>query len=111
MTNESMVSDVAKAFESIDSIYIADGHHRAASAVKVGLKRREENPGFTGDEEFNFFLAVLFPDEELKILPYNRVVKDLNGLSKEAFLSKVEDNFELSMSDVPVSPWERLSIN
>ena len=104
MTNESMVSDVDKAFESIDSIYIADGHHRAASAVKVGLKRREENPGFTGDEEFNFFLAVLFPDEELKILPYNRVVKDLNGLSKEAFLSKVEDNFELSMSDVPVSP-------
>ena len=104
MTDESMVSDVAKAFESIDSIYIADGHHRAASAVKVGLKRREENPGFTGDEEFNFFLAVLFPDEELKILPYNRVVKDLNGLSKEAFLSKVEDNFELSMSDVPVSP-------
>ena len=104
MTDESMVSDVDKAFESIDSIYIADGHHRAASAVKVGLKRREENPGFTGDEEFNFFLAVLFPDEELKILPYNRVVKDLNGLSKEAFLSKVEDNFELSMSDVPVSP-------
>ena len=104
MMDESMVSDVAKAFESIDSIYIADGHHRAASAVKVGLKRREENPGFTGDEEFNFFLAVLFPDEELKILPYNRVVKDLNGLSKEAFLSKVEDNFELSMSDVPVSP-------
>ena len=104
MTDASMVSDVAKAFESIDSIYIADGHHRAASAVKVGLKRREENPGFTGDEEFNFFLAVLFPDEELKILPYNRVVKDLNGLSKEAFLSKVEENFELSVSDVPVSP-------
>lgn len=104
MTDERLVGDVARAFESIDSIYIADGHHRAASAVKVGLKRREENPGFTGDEEFNFFLAVLFPDEELKILPYNRVVKDLNGLSKEAFLSKVEDNFELSMSDVPVSP-------
>ena len=104
MTDERLVGDVAKAFESIDSIYIADGHHRAASAVKVGLKRREENPGFTGDEEFNFFLAVLFPDEELKILPYNRVVKDLNGFSKEAFLSKVEDNFELSMSDVPVSP-------
>ncbi len=104
MTDERLVGDVAKAFESIDSIYIADGHHRAASAVKVGLKRREENPGFTGDEEFNFFLAVLFPDEELKILPYNRVVKDLNGLSKDAFLSKVEENFELSVSDVPVSP-------
>lgn len=104
MTDERLVGDVAKAFESIDSIYIADGHHRAASAVKVGLKRREENHGFTGDEEFNFFLAVLFPDEELKILPYNRVVKDLNGLSKDAFLSKVEENFELSVSDVPVSP-------
>ena len=104
MTDERLVGDVARAFESIDSIYIADGHHRAASAVKVGLKRREENPGFTGDEEFNFFLAGLFPDEELKILPYNRVVKDLNGLSKEAFLSKVEENFELSVSDVPVSP-------
>lgn len=104
MTDERLVGDVARAFESIDSIYIADGHHRAASAVKVGLKRREENPGFTGDEEFNFFLAVLFPDEELKILPYNRVVKDLNGLSKDAFLSKVEENFELSVSDVPVSP-------
>ena len=104
MTDERLVGDVARAFESIDSIYIADGHHRAASAVKVGLKRREETPGFTGDEEFNFFLAVLFPDEELKILPYNRVVKDLNGLSKEAFLSKVEENFELSVSDVPVSP-------
>lgn len=104
MTDERLVGDVARAFESIDSIYIADGHHRAASAVKVGLKRREENPWFTGDEEFNFFLAVLFPDEELKILPYNRVVKDLNGLSKEAFLSKVEENFELSVSDVPVSP-------
>ena len=102
--NPEHVAAIRKHFSDMESVYIADGHHRAASAVKVGLKRREENPGFTGDEEFNFFLAVLFPDEELKILPYNRVVKDLNGLSKEAFLSKVEDNFELSMSDVPVSP-------
>lgn len=87
------VAAVCNAFATIDSIYIADGHHRAASAVKVGLKRREENPGFSGKEEFNFFLSVLFPEDELKILPYNRVVKDLNGLNKEAFLSRIAQDF------------------
>ena len=70
--------------------YIADGHHRTASAVKVGQKRREQHPGYTGEEEFNYFLAVLFPDEELKILDYNRVVHDLNGMSKEEFLEKFD---------------------
>lgn len=89
------VAAIRDAFTSIDSIYIADGHHRAASAVKVGLKRREENPGFTGTEEFNFFLSVLFPEDELKILPYNRVVKDLNGLSKDAFLSRIAQDFSV----------------
>ncbi len=87
------VKAVSDAFSSIDSIYIADGHHRAASAVKVGLKRRSENPGFDGTEEFNFFLSVLFPEDELKILPYNRVVKDLNGLTKEAFLARIAQEF------------------
>ncbi|MBQ8549028.1 MAG: DUF1015 domain-containing protein [Lachnospiraceae bacterium] len=87
------VKAVSDAFSSIDSIYIADGHHRAASAVKVGLKRRSENPGFDGTEEFNFFLSVLFPEDELKILPYNRVVKDLNGLTKEAFLDRIAQEF------------------
>lgn len=87
------VKAVSDAFSSIDSIYIADGHHRAASAVKVGLKRRLENPGFDGTEEFNFFLSVLFPEDELKILPYNRVVKDLNGLTKEAFLDRIAQEF------------------
>lgn len=87
------VSAVADAFASIDSIYIADGHHRAASAVKVGVKRREAHPGYTGTEEFNFFLSVLFPEDELKILPYNRVVKDLNGLTKEAFLARIAQEF------------------
>lgn len=86
--------DVAKVkaeFEATDKIYIADGHHRAASAVKVGLKKREENPGYTGEEEFNYFLSVLFPDSELKILPYNRVVKDTNGLSEEEFFAKLSE--------------------
>lgn len=93
ISNASDVSAVCDAFASIDSIYIADGHHRAASAVKVGLKRRLEHPNFDGMEEFNFFLSVLFPEDELKILPYNRVVKDLNGLTKEAFLSRITQEF------------------
>ena len=76
MSDKDMVENVAEAFSKINEIYIADGHHRAASAVKVGLKRRNENPGYTGQEEFNYFLSVLFPDEELMILPYNRVIKD-----------------------------------
>lgn len=81
------------AFSSIDSIYIADGHHRAASAVKVGLKRRAEHPGYTGAEEFNYFLSVLFPEDELMILPYNRVVRDLNGYTAETFLHCVAEQF------------------
>ena len=82
-------------FASIDHIYIADGHHRAASAVKVGLKRREAYPQYTGEEEFNYFLSVLFPGEELMIMDYNRVVKDLNGLSEEEFLDKVKAIFDV----------------
>lgn len=93
ISEPSAVSAVSHAFASIDSIYIADGHHRAASAVKVGLKRRAEHPGYNGTEEFNFFLSVLFPEDELKILPYNRVVKDLNGYSKEEFLSRIATDF------------------
>ena len=80
----------------IDQLYIADGHHRAASAVKVGEKRRNEHPGYTGEEEFNFFLSVLFPESELKILDYNRVVKDLNGMTEDAFLQKIKEIFEVS---------------
>lgn len=77
----SMIAEVEKAFEEMDAIYIADGHHRCASAVKVGLKRREEHPDYSGDEEFNYFLSVLFADDQLMIMDYNRVVKNLNGHS------------------------------
>lgn len=102
-----MVSAVETAFAKVPATYIADGHHRAASAVKVGLKRRKENPDYTGREQFNYFLSVLFPDEQLMIMPYNRVVKDLNGLSKDAFLKKVDDSFEIRRAgDVGVSPFE-----
>lgn len=104
MTDITLVENVRKAFEGIDSVYIADGHHRAASAVKVGLKRRRENPGYTGNEEFNYFLSVLFPDEELMILPYNRVVKGLNGYTQEEFLNKIKEKFDMAESDRQVSP-------
>lgn len=93
--DRAMVQAVQEAFAGIPATYIADGHHRAASAVKVGLKRRDENPGYTGEEPFNYFLTVLFPDEELMILPYNRVVKDLNGLDKAGFLDAVSEKFEV----------------
>lgn len=91
--DRAMVRAVQDAFGRIPATYIADGHHRAASAVKVGLKRREENPGYTGEEPFNYFLSVLFPDEELMILPYNRVVKDLNGMDREGFLKAAAQRF------------------
>ena len=82
------IRTIGAAFEDTDGIYIADGHHRCASAVKVGLKRRESHPGYDGSEEFNYFLSVLFADEELMIMDYNRVVKDLNGNSSEELLNK-----------------------
>lgn len=99
------IRTIENAFADISEIYIADGHHRAASAVKVGIKRREENPGYDGSEEFNYFLSVLFPDEELMILDYNRVVKDLNGLSKEDFLKKVAEKFTVETAgEQPYKP-------
>ncbi len=89
----SMTARIQERFRQMEEIYIADGHHRAASAVKVGLKRRKENPGYTGEEPFNFFLSVLFPDDQLMIMPYNRVVKDLDGRTPEEFLEKVKERF------------------
>ncbi len=89
------VKALEEGFSKVPNTYIADGHHRAASAVKVGLKRREENPGYRGDEPYNYFLSVLFPDEQLMIMDYNRVVKDLNGLSEQEFMVKVKDRYEV----------------
>jgi len=103
--NDELISKIRKAFEAIDSIYIADGHHRAASAVKVGLMRRKKNPDFTGEEEFNYFLSVLFPHNQLLIMPYNRVVRDLNGLSEEEFLDKLSFSFTIDyMGDAAYEP-------
>ena len=104
---KEQIDTIRETFHNMEQIYIADGHHRAASAVKVGLQRRKEHPDYDGTEEFNYFLAVLFPDEELKILPYNRVVADLNGLTKEAFLEQVAQSFEVKECERPVAPKEK----
>lgn len=93
------IETIRTEFKNTDEIYIADGHHRCASAVRVGKMRREKNPGFDGTEEFNYFLSVLFPDEELFIMDYNRVLKDLNGLSEEEFMKKVEEICEVVPAD------------
>jgi uncharacterized protein (DUF1015 family) len=82
---------IKEAFAKLEALYIADGHHRAASAVKVGIKRREENPSYTGNEEFNYFLSVIFPANTLKIMDYNRLLKDLNGMTTEEFLKVVTE--------------------
>lgn len=93
------VAKITSVFGGVSRMYIADGHHRAASAVKVGQMRREQYPNYTGEEEFNFFLSVIFPDNDLKIMDYNRVVRDLNGLSAEEFISKVSENFDVAIYD------------
>jgi uncharacterized protein (DUF1015 family) len=84
------------AFREVPVLYIADGHHRAASASRARAELTEQSFGHTGDEEYNFFLAVIFPDDQVRILPYNRVVRDLNGLSTEAFLASIRRNFVVS---------------
>ncbi len=93
--DEDDVRKISDIFENIDSIYIADGHHRCASAVKVGLKRRSEDSDPTGQKEYDYFLSVLFPENELMIMDYNRVVKDLNGLSDQEFMDKLKEKYDV----------------
>ena len=100
ISKEEDITAIGDAFSQIDQIYIADGHHRAASAVKVGLKRRQEHPDYDGTEEFNYFLSVLFADEELYIMDYTRVVKDLDGMSSDEFLKKMAEIFEVSPLEI-----------
>jgi uncharacterized protein (DUF1015 family) len=95
LDDEKLAARLQVAFGTMPALYIADGHHRCASAYRVGLKKREAQPDFTGEEEFNYFLSVAFPQDQLEILDYNRVVKDLNGLSPEAFLSRLEGVFSV----------------
>lgn len=89
------IDRITALFKDIPAFYVADGHHRTAAAARVGAERRAQNPDHTGDEEYNFFMAVAFPESQLKIIDYNRVVKDLNGLSKEDFLKALEKDFDV----------------
>lgn len=93
------IEAVRAGFAKVDAVYIADGHHRCASAVRVSQKRREEKPGYTGQEAFNYFLSVIFPDDQLLIMDYNRVLKSLNGYTEEEFLAKVSELFETEKAE------------
>ncbi len=106
VSDPQWAAKVEQAFAGIPVLYVADGHHRSASAASVRNWRREKNPGHTGDEEYNFFLAVVFPHNQMQIMAYNRVVEDLNGLSPAEFLEKAAEKFEVreSASPVPASP-------
>ncbi|KLU59316.1 hypothetical protein CEB3_c43020 [Peptococcaceae bacterium CEB3] len=100
--------EIRAGFDRVQSVYIADGHHRAAAAVKLALKRRKENPAYSGGEEFNFFLSVLFPHDQLRILPYNRVVRDLGGYSEEEFLRALAGAFRVKkIGSEPYQPEEK----
>jgi uncharacterized protein (DUF1015 family) len=101
ISHEDSINTLTSAFSVLPHLYIADGHHRSASASGVREIRKKANPNHTGDESYNFFLAVMFPHDQMYIMDYNRVVLDLGGLNGDAFLSKVEEKFELSKTDTP----------
>ncbi len=105
--DKELVKEITELFGGIENLYIADGHHRSASAAKVALKRRQENPNYTGEEEFNFFMSVIFPESSLNILPYNRVVHDANGLPIDVFFAKMEEIFTVEKNKSPYKPTER----
>lgn len=86
---------ITEIFANIPALYVADGHHRTAAAARVGAEKRAANPNHTGDEEYNFFLAVIFPESQLNIIDYNRVVRDLNGLTPDEFLARVSESFDV----------------
>lgn len=107
VNNKEVLDELVNYFKDVDNFYIADGHHRCASAIAVAKKRREAFKDYSGDEEFNYFLSVLFPDNNLNILDYNRVVKDLNGLSKEEFLKALDKDFIVELKEDIVKPEQK----
>ena len=92
---ERDIEDLVKEFEKVGNLYIADGHHRCAAAENIALEERRKNPNYTGEEEFNYYTAMIAPDTNLKVMDYNRVVKDLNGFNEEEFLNKIKEKFTL----------------
>ena len=100
----ALIQKIVSLFHSIPSLYIADGHHRSAAAYRVGMEKAKANPHHCGDEEYNYFLAVYFPASQLRIMDYNRVVKDLNGLTNEEFFSKLKQHFTIQKASAAVHP-------
>ena len=122
--DEADIATITETFDAMDAIYIADGHHRSAAGSRVAAMRKAANPDHTGDESYNYFLSVVFPDNQMMILDYNRVVTDLNGLDAESFMAKVKENFSVSEADTSVKPaanrefgmylggkWYKLTVN
>lgn len=104
VTDAEVIDALVTAFAEFEEVYIADGHHRSAAAAEVARRLKEKNPNHTGQEHYNFFLNVLFPDNELRILPYNRVVKDLNGMTLQQVLDKASENFNVTPRSDAVVP-------
>jgi uncharacterized protein (DUF1015 family) len=122
--SDDRVATLTDAFDAMPALYVADGHHRSAAASRVAASRKEANPDHTGDEPYNYFLTVIFPHNQMQILDYNRVIRDLNGMDREAFVSKVKERFAVEESDGPAKPvttaefgmylpgqWYRLNLN
>ena len=107
IAEQSLIDRLTVLFAAIPRLYVADGHHRSAAAGRVRELRRDRNPGHSGSEEYNSFLTVIFPENQLNIMPYNRAVKDLNGSSVPEFIAQIEKSFETSPSPDPVIPGER----
>lgn len=105
--DREVIGALTAVFQEVPYLYIADGHHRSASAAKVGLQRRQQLPGYTREEEFNYFLSVIFPDEQLYIMDYNRVVKDLNGLESQQFLHALKENFHIEVCEATCKPQDK----
>jgi uncharacterized protein (DUF1015 family) len=106
--DQEIISELIRLFSKIPYVYVADGHHRTAAAALVGNEKKEANPNHNGSEEYNFFLAVHFPDNQLTIIDYNRVVKDLNGLEKETILEKLTKDFDVEVKGREIFKPEQL---
>lgn len=96
ITDDAVNARITEIFKNIPAMYVADGHHRTAAAARVGAEKRAQNPNHTGDEEYNYFLAVIFPESQLHVIDYNRVVRDLNGLTPDEFLAKLSESFDVT---------------
>lgn len=104
MSDPDQVATLTEAFDAMNAIYVADGHHRSAAGSRVGNSQKAANANHTGNESYNYFLSVIFPHDQMQILDYNRVVKDLNGLTKDEFLARVAERFDVQAADAQVKP-------